>query len=194
MIRINLLPFRAARKKENVRRQVSYFLLSVILVVLVFAYGDFYLRRTINALEDKKAEMTAELKKFNEINREITEIKKKLEILKQKNEIVERISLDREKAVRLLDDLTRVIIKKQMMFTGLTESNDVIQVTGTALDNQIIASFMRQLEAHPRFGDVVLVSSRQKRISDSEILKDFRVNFKLIDEKTQAETKKAETK
>ena len=35
MIRINLLPFRAARKKENVRRQVSVFLLSLVLVVII---------------------------------------------------------------------------------------------------------------------------------------------------------------
>ena len=32
MIRINLLPFRDARKKENVRRQVSYFVLCLVLL------------------------------------------------------------------------------------------------------------------------------------------------------------------
>ena len=35
MIRINLLPFRAARRRENVRRQTSIFFLSVVLVTIV---------------------------------------------------------------------------------------------------------------------------------------------------------------
>ena len=35
MIRINLLPFRAARKKENVRRQISLFLLSLAFLLVV---------------------------------------------------------------------------------------------------------------------------------------------------------------
>ena len=33
MIRINLLPFRTARLKENVRRQMSYILLSFLLTL-----------------------------------------------------------------------------------------------------------------------------------------------------------------
>jgi len=189
MIRINLLPFRAARKKENVRRQVSYFLLSVILVVVACAWYDIHLRQKVNARKAQVASMEAELKKYNEINREIAEIKKKLEIVKTKNRIVERISLDREKAVRMLDDLTRVIIPQQMMFSSLNESNNAIQVSGTALDNQIVAGFMRRLEAHPRFTNVVLVNTRQKKISDDEVLTDFRISFTLAAGDLKAEKK-----
>jgi type IV pilus assembly protein PilN len=35
MIRINLLPFRAARKKENIRRQLSIYVLSVVCLLLL---------------------------------------------------------------------------------------------------------------------------------------------------------------
>ena len=34
MIRINLLPFRSTRQKENIRRQLSVFLLSIILTLV----------------------------------------------------------------------------------------------------------------------------------------------------------------
>ena len=40
MIRINLLPFRSTRKKENIRRQLSIFVLSLILAVV--AYFSFW--------------------------------------------------------------------------------------------------------------------------------------------------------
>jgi len=38
MIRINLLPFRAARKKENIRRQISVFVLSVVCLALLMGF------------------------------------------------------------------------------------------------------------------------------------------------------------
>ena len=41
MIRINLLPFRAARRKENIRRQVSVFLLMIIFALTVYFIGAF---------------------------------------------------------------------------------------------------------------------------------------------------------
>ena len=47
MIRINLLPFRTERKKENVRRQMSLFLLSLVLVLLVLFYYNFILNSKI---------------------------------------------------------------------------------------------------------------------------------------------------
>ena len=51
MIRINLLPFRAARKKENIRRQVSIVLLSLFLVILLMVYFNISLKNQIKALD-----------------------------------------------------------------------------------------------------------------------------------------------
>ena len=53
MIRINLLPFRAARKKENIRRQVSIALLSVFFVILTIIYYQIRLNNKINDLDTK---------------------------------------------------------------------------------------------------------------------------------------------
>ena len=46
MIRINLLPFRAARKKENIRRQVSIFLLSLAFLLIILFYYNWSLGST----------------------------------------------------------------------------------------------------------------------------------------------------
>ena len=50
MIRINLLPFRAARKKENIRRQVSIFLLSLAFMLIILFYFNFSLNSKIGNL------------------------------------------------------------------------------------------------------------------------------------------------
>lgn len=48
MIKINLIPFREIEKKENIRRQVTIAILSVILVVMVMGY--YYIRLKIPSL------------------------------------------------------------------------------------------------------------------------------------------------
>ena len=74
MIRINLLPFRAARKKENVRRQISIFLLSFIFLLVVVIYYNVNLNQQIDRLKVKNKETTVQLKKYEKINKEIAEI------------------------------------------------------------------------------------------------------------------------
>ena len=52
MIRINLLPFRAARKQENIRRQITIFGTSVLMVVLALIYFNGTMNDKIRGLED----------------------------------------------------------------------------------------------------------------------------------------------
>ncbi|MEZ4550229.1 MAG: hypothetical protein R2874_07060 [Desulfobacterales bacterium] len=52
MIRINLLPYRAARSKENIRRQISVFLLSFILLLVVLIVYNGHLNGKKETLAD----------------------------------------------------------------------------------------------------------------------------------------------
>ena len=109
MIRINLLPFRTERKKENVRRQVSLFLLSLILVLIVLVYYNFNLSSKIGNLNKKIADTKTDLNRYNEINQEIAKIKKNLEILRKKMAVIEQLESDRHAPVQLLDTMTQLL-------------------------------------------------------------------------------------
>ena len=74
MIRINLLPYRAALKKENIRRQISIFVLAVIMLVGILLYYNMTLNNNIDALntqiKNKKsmlAQVEKQAKKVDEI-------------------------------------------------------------------------------------------------------------------------------
>ena len=81
MIRINLLPFRAARKKENVRRQVSIFLLSFALIIIVVVWYNVFLSNKIETMQVRNDDTTAQIAKYEKINKEIATIKKNLQNL-----------------------------------------------------------------------------------------------------------------
>jgi type IV pilus assembly protein PilN len=78
MIRINLLPFRAARKKENIRKQISIYILSVVCLVTLMGYLFIDLSREIKALEADKAAKKKELATYAETTKKIKEIKRKI--------------------------------------------------------------------------------------------------------------------
>jgi type IV pilus assembly protein PilN len=185
MIRINLLPFRAARKKENIRRQVSIFLLSLVFVVIVAAWFNYLLSGKIESLNQQVAETKAQVEKYNKINQEITEIKKKLAILNQKIEVIKSLDLTRKAPVELLADMSKLVIEKRMWLTGLEEKSGNVKVVGIALDNPTIAEYMTRIETSLKYVDVKLLSINQDTSVKGLKLKNFEIKFKKIPLKEQ---------
>jgi type IV pilus assembly protein PilN len=182
MIKINLLPFRAARKKENVRRQISIFLLSFVFLLVVVIYYNVNLNQQINRLTVKNKDTTAQLEKFKKKNEEIAQIKKNLTRLNQKIDIINGLDGSRTEAVLLLESMTQLIIPDRMWFTSFTLKGDKIALKGIALDERTIADFMKNLEGP--YSNVSLKSMQQKTIAGKNVkLKDF--SFEMAKKKKQ---------
>jgi type IV pilus assembly protein PilN len=197
MIRINLLPFRAARKKENIRRQVSIFVLSLILVLLGLFGFNHYLGSQIDELNEDIKRTNADLNKYNEINKEIAKIKKTLENLKKKMDVINTLELSRHAPVRLMETLTKTVIAKRMWFTRLEDLEKTVKIDGVALDNKTVADFMVRLQGCGLFNDVNLVTLKHKEFEGNN-LKEFKVTCDKIpiegpEEKKQPATSKAKT-
>ncbi len=174
MIRINLLPFRTERKKENVRRQASLFLLSLFLVLLVLFYYNFSLNSKIKKLNKRIATTNSELTKYNEINKEIARIKKNLEILRKKMAVIAQLESDRHAPVVLMDTMTQVVVAKRMWFTDMAVQDKTVRIEGIALDEKTVADFMVRLQKSGLFSNVELKSVKRKKVEKSN-LKSFQV-------------------
>jgi len=174
MIRINLLPFRIERKKENVRRQVSLFLLSLILVLVVLVYYNFVLSSRVNNLKDSISDTKSELQRYNEINQEIARIKQNLETLRKKLAVIEKLESDRHAPVRLMETMTQVLVAKRMWLTRLEVKGDTVDIQGIALDNKTVADFMVRLQNSGLFRSVDLKTLKRQEVQKSN-LKSFQV-------------------
>jgi len=182
MIRINLLPFRAARKKENVRRQISIFLLSFVFLLVVVIYYSVNLNQQINRLKVKNEETTTQLAKYNKINKEIASIKKKLTVLNQKVDVINHLDGSRTEAVLLLESMTELIVPDRMWFTSFTLKGNNIALKGVAMDERTISDFMKNLEGS--YANVALKSMKRKTIKGKNVnLKDF--SFEIAKKKKQ---------
>jgi type IV pilus assembly protein PilN len=175
MIRINLLPFRSTRKKENIRRQLSIFLLSLAFAVVAIFGIYFLLSSQVDDLNSRIASTQAELEKYDKINREIEEIKKKLDSLNKKLTVIRELEVSRYEPVRLMDTLAQVIIEKRMWFTALDAKADVVNISGIAMDDKTVADFMVRLEGSGLFSAVNLKTLRQVEIQKTN-LKSFEIS------------------
>jgi len=146
MIRINLLPFRAARRKENVRRQISIFLLFFFLTAIALGFYHVSLSGKISRLNKDIAATKKELNIANKKAKQVDAIKRKLKILKQKTNIIKNLEANRREPVILLDVMTTTLVPKRMWLTSFKYKGRAVSITGIALDQKTVADYMSRLE------------------------------------------------
>jgi type IV pilus assembly protein PilN len=178
MIRINLLPYRAARKKENIRIQVNVFLGSVFIVILLVGWYNSYLGGRIKALNAEISSTREQVAKYKKINAEITEIKNKLNVLDRKIKVIQSLEADRKAPVQSLDNLYQLLVEKRMWYTQIQEKGDTFKLSGIALDNHTVADYMTRIEKSEYFKNVKLAAIKQYTLQGKDLkLKQFEVNF-----------------
>lgn len=161
MIRINLLPVRAAQKKERIRSQLSVLVLSLVAVSI--GCGAVYYR-TMVKIGAKNAEVASVQSQISQLQKKIGEVskyKKLQEDLKKKLGILQVLKEGRSGPVHLLDELNKVLPDK-VWLTEFSVKSGGVDISGMAVDEKAVAGFMEGLERSPYYGNVEL-----KEISQS---------------------------
>ncbi len=193
MIKINLLPFRTARKKENVRRQLSILFFSLFLVFILLVYYNIKLSGQVKEIKSKVETTKSETAKYEKINNEIAEIKGKLEVLKTKMNVINTLESNRYEPVRLMDTMTSLVIPKRMWFVSLDARGNSVNISGVAVDNQTVADFMTRLERSNLFETVNLKTLKQYMVNKA-IFKSFELSCaKRVKKEVKKDEKKAAT-
>jgi len=166
MIKINLLPFRAARQKENIRRQISVYGLSVIFLLLVIGYMSLNLNTKLNDLQSDKAQKRRELATYAETTKKIKLLETKKKQVRAKLDIIRGLEKKKTGPVRLLDELSMAVPRNKLWLTSLGEKKGILQLKGTAMDNDTVALFMTNLENAENINSVDLISAQLKTLAD----------------------------
>lgn len=160
MIRINLLPVKAARKKEMVRAQLFVAVVAVVVVVVGCAAVYASLLARVSGVRGEIAQQQAEIDRLKKELGEVARFKKLQEDLRGKLDVLERLKADRKGPVQLLDDLSQAIPGKLWM-TTFKESGGNITIGGVGMNEETVAEFLRSLEASPHFQKVELTVTEQ---------------------------------
>jgi type IV pilus assembly protein PilN len=144
MIRINLLPVRAGKKRELGRQYlvVAAGLITIALIGNWFWYGQLASERDRNQVRiDDTKKRIAELEKVigevNNINKRRKEVEEKLSVL-------DKLRKGRTGPVRMLDALSTATPKK-VFLTTFEEKSSAVKLEGRAASHEDVADFMRGL-------------------------------------------------
>ena len=164
MIRINLLPFRAARKKEDVRKQVGIFFLSIIFLFTLMAYLTLNLDSRLAASKSEEDRLRKELSKYFKVTGKINQIRQKTEETRSKLVVIRGLEEKKTGPGRLLDEIAMAVPRDKLWLRSLNEGNGLLTLEGTAMDNNTVALFMTNLERTPLINSVDLKTTKLKHL------------------------------
>jgi len=177
MIKINLLPVRAAKKKETAIQQLV--IAGVVVVVIALVVASLYVVKCVQVAAAKDDITTANNKinalktkigKLEELKTLKEQVKKKLDVLSQ----LRKNKTGPARRLATLSDLT----PEQLWLTNYSESGQDVKISGIASTEELIAQFMKALEASSDFMAVELVVSEQTVMAETK-LKKFDITMKL---------------
>jgi len=160
MIRINLLPIKEAQRALGHRQRLSVALLSVSVALLVMVVPYVLQGRRFAQLDREIEQLNTEIARYNEQTREVRDLEKKRTELQAKLRVIDDLKQKRVGPVRVFEDLSRATPQK-LWLVSFSEVNAQAELRGFALDNQTIATFMRQMQSSPYFYEVDLVETSQ---------------------------------
>ena len=169
MIRINLLPFRAARKKENIRRQLTLFVLSVVFAFVVMGWYFMKLSSTLKDRKKEEAQIKVELAAYKKTIERINSLEKKIAEIRKKLDVIKDLEKKKTGPVLLLDQIAMAVPKEKLWLTSLTEKGGKLTLNGTAMDNETVAVFMTNLQNAELITAVDLKSTKLRSLPEYKL-------------------------
>lgn len=145
MIRINLLPIRAAKKKESIRQQASIAGLSIALLVIILGIFYFSITKTINDLRESISNEEKESARLDKVIGELKNVEAEKKVVLEKLNIVKQLEVNRRTHLKILSDIAGAVPEKVWIET-LKDSGQTVVITGFAAADDIVADFMKALE------------------------------------------------
>ena len=146
MTRLNLLPWRDQRRKEQDRQLLSIAVGAWILMGLVIFYAYLHVSGLIENQQKRNEFLVKETKKLDEEIKEIRELQAARAALLARMRVIQQLQMDRTQIVHLFDDLVRKLPEGAYL-TSLKQAGPIITLTGNAQSNARVSAFMRNLDA-----------------------------------------------
>jgi type IV pilus assembly protein PilN len=146
MAKINLLPWRAERRKARQKDFYGMLGLAALAGVLVsFLIVSFYNGR-ISTQNSRNQYLHDEIAKVDSQITEINELDKKKSRLLARKEVIEQLQANRSQMVHLFDSLVRTI-PDGVTLTAIKQDGEILTLSGRSQSNARVSTYMRTLES-----------------------------------------------
>lgn len=194
MIRINLLPHRELRRKQQ---QTQFFTALGVVAVLgaIIAGGVYYLlAEEYDNQVNRNKYLTAEIAKVDKEIEEINRLKEQTASLLARKQVVETLQGNRADTVHLLDQLVRQL-PDGMYLRSVKQQGAKVTINGITQSQARVSTLMRNLESSQKLANPALVEIRSTAPgANAARANDFTMNVTVVRPKPADAQGKAPTK
>jgi type IV pilus assembly protein PilN len=177
MIRVNLLPHRAEKRKA---RQIQFILLSaisLILGVVLIGFVHVAISTQISYQDRRNAYLKQEIAVLDKQIEEIKKLREQTQSLLARKTVVENLQSTRSDVVHLLDQMLR-ILPEGVYLKSLKQSGYKISLIGYAQSSARVSTLMRSIEDSPWLDTPVLIEVHATTTGNTR-LSEFSLSFNL---------------
>src|SRR5258706_9037023 len=159
MIRINLLPHREIRRKQQ---QQQFFITLGIVVAIgagIWFAVHVYLEDQFDNQVNRNKYLTAEIDKLDEQIAEIQKLKDQTAALLARKRVVETLQGTRSEVVHLLDQMVRQL-PEGVYLKSIKQTGTNVLIGGLTQSQARVSTLMRNLESSPHLEKPVLIEIR----------------------------------
>lgn len=177
MIKINLLPHRAEKRRA---RQLQFVIFSAIFIALgIIAVGAVHIAiNTQIAYQERRNEfLNQQVALLNTQIKEINQLRDETQALLARKNVVENLQSTRSDVVHLMDQVLRVL-PDGIYLKSLKQTGNKISVVGLAQSNARVSTLMRAIEDSPWLDSPALVEIHTATLPGAR-LSEFSLSFNL---------------
>jgi type IV pilus assembly protein PilN len=145
MARINLLPWRAERRKLRQKEFLTMVGFAVIAAIAITFLISSYYGSQITGQNERNDYLRDQIKQVDKQIKEIKSLDEKKSRLLARKAVIEQLQANRSKMVHLFDSLVRTI-PDGVVLTSVKQTGDKLTLQGRSQSNARVSTYMRSLE------------------------------------------------
>lgn len=161
MAHINLLPWRAERRKQREREFYGQLVLAGVAGLIVVIGWAFWMGQRIDNQNARNDYLNGQIKQVQVKINKIKDLEKVRQQLLDRKRIIEKLQSNRSQMVHLFDVLVKTI-PDSVRLTSLKQNKQHLELTGVAQSNSSVAEYMRHLDASPWLDTPILKKTVNK--------------------------------
>ena len=178
MIRINLLPHRAEKRRARQNQFIAFCVISLLLGVSIVGLVHVAISVLIDFQDSRNTYLKNETLILDKQISEINKLREETNALLARKNVVENLQTTRSDVVHLLDQMLR-ILPDGVYIKSLKQTGGRINMVGAAQSNARVSTLMRAIEDSPWLEQPTLVEIHASSGSGGARENEFTLNFNL---------------
>lgn len=192
--RINLLPYRLAKRSASLRQFTMASVMAALAGVAIVASIHGVFAGYIHSQNSRNAFIQAENKNLDVKIEEIKRLRNDIEMLKARKDIIEKLQSDRASAVHIIGELVNVT-PNGIYLKEIKQSGAKVTVKGLSQSNELVADMMllvgqSSFIKNPVLGEIKASQVGERRLNEFTLTFEMPQTVSELDSKSKAKGKK----